>query len=93
MSESVTINGDFNGTLNVGNDSQQKPVEEFTAEVFWRGEVYQMQFQLTEHGLPAKWELARRLQEQYPGAMVHNIYPSTRNPTPLTPSNIKKITY
>jgi predicted ribosome quality control (RQC) complex YloA/Tae2 family protein len=30
---------------------------------------------VTKTGLPSKHELAEKLQSEYPGAMVHNIYP------------------
>ena len=40
ISESVTIHGDFNGTLNVGEDPVQQKVDEqnqYIADVVWMG--------------------------------------------------------
>jgi len=76
LSESVTINGDFNGTLNIGNESKQsQPVgEEFVADIVWEGKIYRLEI---EGRIPSKNELAEQLQGEYPGAIVHNIYPVT----------------
>ena len=74
LSESITINGDFNGTLNVGGSSQETPSESYVADVVWEGKIYRMEI---EGSIPSKNELAEQLQGQYPGAVVHNIYPQT----------------
>ena len=77
LSESITINGDFNGTLNVGGSSQPEPAtESYVADVVWEGKIYRMEI---EGSMPSKNELAEQLQGQYPGAVVHNIYPSESN--------------
>ena len=77
LSESITINGDFNGTLNVGGSSQPEPVgESFFADVVWEGKIYRME---VEGKMMDKNALAEQLQGEYPGAIVHNIYPSTTN--------------
>ena len=72
LSESITINGDFNGTLNVGGSSQETPTESYFADVVWEGKIYRMEI---EGSIPSKNELAEQLQGEYPGAIVHNIYP------------------
>lgn len=73
ISESITINGDFNGTLNVGGSSQPEPAtESYVADVVWEGKIYRMEI---EGSMPSKNELAEQLQGEYPGAIVHNIYP------------------
>ena len=77
LSESITINGDFNGTLNVGGSSQPEPAtESYVADVVWEGKIYRLEI---EGSMPSKNELAEQLQGQYPGAVVHNIYPSESN--------------
>jgi hypothetical protein len=76
LSESVNIAGDFNGNLYInGSDSQPEPVgESFFADVVWEGKIYRMEI---EGSMMSKTELAEELQSEYPGAIVHNIYPST----------------
>ena len=73
LSESITINGDFNGTLNVGGSSQETPAESYFADVVWEGKIYRMEI---EGSMPSKNELAEQLQGEYPGAIVQNIYKS-----------------
>ena len=75
MSESVNISGDFNGTLIVNGESSQSPPvgESFTADVVWEGKLYRMELNGKQF---TKNELAEALQGEYPGAIVHNIYPS-----------------
>ena len=76
LSESINIAGDFNGNLYIGgSESQQEPVgESFFADVVWEGKIYRMEI---EGSIMSKNELAEELQGEYPGAIVHNIYPST----------------
>jgi len=77
LSESITINGDFNGTLNVGGSSQpESATESYVADVVWEGKIYRLEI---EGSMPSKNELAEQLQGEYPGAIVHNIYPSESN--------------
>ena len=76
LSESITINGDFNGTLNVGGSSQETPTESYFADVVWEGKIYRMEI---EGSMPSKNELAEQLQGEYPGAVVHQIYPATQS--------------
>ena len=75
LSESITINGDFNGTLNVGGSTQPEPAtESYVADVVWEGKIYRLEI---EGSMPSTNELAEQLQDEYPGAVVHNLYPST----------------
>ena len=76
MSESVNIAGDFNGNLYINDSgSQTEPVREsFFADVVWKGRLYRME---VEGNIMSKTELAEELQDEYPGAIVHNIYPSS----------------
>ena len=82
LKESVTINGDFNGTLNIGRTPQQEIVgEQFVADVVWQGSIYRIEM-VTESGLPSKEKLTEHLQSQYPGAVVHQIYPVSETTNP-----------
>ncbi len=73
LSESVTINGDFNGTLNVGGSSQTEQTQEsFFADIVWEGKIYRLEI---EGSMMSKSELAEQLLNEYPGAIIHNIYP------------------
>ena len=87
LNESVNISGDFNGNLYI-NSQQEEPQqvgESYVADVMWMGSLYRMQL-VTKSGLPSKQDLGEQLQREYPGAIVHNIYPAEeKNP------NIKNI--
>ena len=76
ISESVNIAGDFNGNLYInGSESQSQPVgESFLADVVWQGKLYRLE---VEGKMMDKNALAEQLQGEYPGAIVHNIYPSS----------------
>ena len=77
LSESITINGDFNGTLNVGGSPQpEQPQESFFADVVWEGKMYRLEVEGT---MLSKNELAEQIQDEYPGAIVHNVYPGQVN--------------
>jgi len=76
LTESITINGDFNGTLNVGGSQQQEAKESYFADVVWEGKIYRLEI---EGSMPSKNELAENLQGEYPGAVVHNIYPASHS--------------
>jgi hypothetical protein len=76
LSESINISGDFNGNLYInGSETQSEPVREsFIADVVWQGKIYRME---VEGKMLDKNELAEQLQDEYPGAIVHNIYPNS----------------
>ena len=76
ISENINISGDFNGNLYVNSSEvQSEPVKEsFIADVVWEGKLYRME---VEGVVMSKNELAEELQSEYPGAIVHNIYPQT----------------
>jgi len=76
LTESITINGDFNGTLNVGGSSSEQASESYFADVVWEGKIYRMEI---EGSMPSKNELAEQLQGEYPGAVVHQIYPASQS--------------
>ncbi len=59
------------------NASQPETANEsFLADVVWQGRLYRME---VEGRMMDKNELAEQLQREYPGAIVHNIYPATSN--------------
>ena len=74
LSESITINGDFNGTLNVGGSQPEQTQESFFADVIWEGRLYRLEI---EGQMLSKNELVEELQGEYPGAIVQNIYPGS----------------
>ena len=75
LSESVTISGDFNGNLYINSQPEQQQVcESYIADVMWQGSLYRLEM-VTKSGLPSKQELGEQLQGEYPGVVVHQIYP------------------
>ena len=76
LSESITINGDFNGTLNVGSSQPEQAQESFFADIVWEGKIYRLE---VEGSMLSKNKLAEQIQGEYPGAIVHNIYPNQEN--------------
>ena len=76
LQESITINGDFNGTLNVGGSQPEQASESFFADVVWEGKLYRLEI---EGSMMNKNELAEHIQGEYPGAIVHQIYPGVES--------------
>lgn len=89
LSESINIAGDFNGTMIVGGSvpQQQDVGESFTADVLWKGNLFRMEM-TTNTGLPSSRELTEQLQNEYPGAVVQQIYPQSQNNTNI--KNVKR---
>ena len=82
--ENINVSGDFNGNLYIGGAQPQQPQqvgESYTADVMWRGNLYRMD--LTSISAPTRESLGEEIQGEYPGAVVHNIYPAnvTNNST------------
>jgi hypothetical protein len=76
ISESVNIAGDFTGNLYI-NSQQEQPQqvgEEYVADIMWNGSLYRIEM-ITKNGIPSTRELGEQLQTEYPGAVVHQIYP------------------
>jgi hypothetical protein len=77
LSEAINISGDFNGNLYI-NDSKPMSVknttESFFADVVWEGKLHRIE---VEGKMMSKNDLAEQLQDEYPGAIVHNIYPNS----------------
>ena len=75
ISESINIAGDFTGNLYVNSQPEQQQVgEEYVADVMWNGSLYRLEM-ITKNGIPSTRELGEQLQLNYPGAVVHQIYP------------------
>ena len=83
LSESVNISGDFNGNLYINSSEPEVTKESFVADVVWEGKIYRMEI---EGEMMSKNELAENLQGEYPGAIVHNIYPSSNSPLTIKSS-------
>lgn len=86
LSESVNIAGDFNGNLYINSSEQesQQPVgESYVADVIWQGSIYRMQL-VSEDGIPSKQGLTEQIQDEYPGAIVQNIYPAELKNSSIT---------
>ena len=77
LSESINIAGDFNGNLYMNSLPQSETTtESFLADILWEGKLYRIE---VEGKMLNKNELAEQIQGEYPGAIVHNIYPITEN--------------
>jgi fibrillarin-like rRNA methylase len=76
LSESVNISGDFNGNLYINSSEPEVAKESFVADVVWEGKIYRME---VEGRMMNKNELTEQLQGEYPGAIVHNVYPIAEN--------------
>ena len=78
ISESVNIAGDFTGNLYINSQSEapQQVGEEYVADIIWEGNLYRLEL-ITKSGIPSTRELGEQLQSNYPGAIVHQIYPVT----------------
>ena len=78
LSESINIAGDFNGNLYMNSPVQEPETasESFFADVVWEGKMYRLE---VEGKMLSKNELAEQIQGEYPGAIVHNVYPSQEN--------------
>ena len=93
ISESVTVSGNASvGTIIVnGSDAQPTSVgEQFYADFMWEGNIYRIELTSESGNLPSREKLAEQLQNEYPGAMVHNIYPATPTQNPYRVSEVKR---
>ncbi len=59
-----------------GGSQPEQATESFLADMVWQGKLYRLE---VEGKMMDKNALAEQLQGEYPGAIVHNIYPSTAN--------------
>lgn len=88
LSESINIAGDFNGTLHVHSDGKNvEPVgETYSADIIYNGELFRIEI-ISEDGIPNHGDLTWMLQQDYPGAMVQQIYPPYTPRVNITKSN------
>ena len=54
----------------------EQATESFFADVVWEGKLYRLEI---EGGIMDKNSLTENLQDEYTGAIVHNIYPASSN--------------
>jgi len=72
LNESVNIQ--HVDTLIINNSEPTQSVgESVVADVQWNGNLYRME--MTVDHSPTRKSLTEKLQSDYPGAVVHNIYP------------------
>lgn len=76
ISESVNISGDFTGNLYINSqpEQQQQVGEQYAADVLWKGSLYRLEL-VSQNGVPSLRDLGEELQNEYPGAVVQQIYP------------------
>ena len=75
ISESVNISGDFTGNLYINSQPEQQQVgEQYAADVLWKGSLYRLEL-VSQNGVPSLRDLGEQLQNEYPGAVVQQIYP------------------
>jgi|LauGreDrversion4_2_1035121.scaffolds.fasta_scaffold00089_2 hypothetical protein len=93
LSENVNISGNASvGTLIInGSDSQPTPVgEQFYADFMWEGNIYRIELVSDSNVLPSREKLGEQIQNEYPGAIVHNIYPLTPTQNSYKVSEVKR---
>lgn len=86
LSEGVTIQGDFNGNMYIGQ-SEPEPTqvgENYVADVIWNGSIHRLEF--TSESFLSNKDLTEQLQDEYPGAIVQNIYPAQTGSMNVTSS-------
>lgn len=77
LSESINVSGDFNGNIYMGQGPEAVE-EKYTADMEYNGELYRIE--MTYDGvIPARNELTEMIQDEYPGAIVQNVYPPSGN--------------
>lgn len=73
-----------------GSQEQDQPVaEEFSADIVYQGSIHRI-VMVTENGIPSKNELVEYLQDDYPGAMVHQIYRSEKKDNSISIKDSKR---
>lgn len=94
MSESVNISGDFNGNLYINSHEPepQQVGEKYQADVVWRGKTYQLEMTI-EGGAPTRQEITEDLQDEYPGAIVHSVYPVRSDEKKVKVTDAKRVTW
>jgi len=73
LQESINIQNVETLIVNDTNSPTQSVGEEFSADVVYQGSIHRISM-VTENGIPSKNQLAEFLQDEYPGAIVQQIY-------------------
>ena len=73
LQESVNIQHIDTLIVNGSDSNTQSVVEEFSADVMYQGSIHRISM-VTENGIPSRNQLAEFLQDEYPGAIVQQIY-------------------
>ena len=86
LSESINISGDFNGNLYLNSQPEepQQVGESYAADIMWNGSLHRLEF--TANSLLSSQELSEQLQDEYPGAIVQNVYPAQTGNVNITSS-------
>jgi len=84
LSESVNVSGDFNGNIYINSQQEKENFgESYTADVMWEGNLYRFEMS-SKNGIPSKQKISEELQGEYPGAVVHQVYPSEQKNINIT---------
>ena len=73
LQESVNIQHVDTLIVNDSDSNTQSVGEEFSADVVYQGSIHRISM-VTENGIPSRNQLAEYLQDEYPGAIVQQIY-------------------
>ena len=73
LQESINIQNVETLIVNNSDSDTQSVGEEFSADVMYQGSIHRISM-VTENGIPSRNELAEFLQDEYPGAIVQQIY-------------------
>ena len=73
LQESVNIQHVDTLIVNSSDSNTQSVGEEFSADVMYQGSIHRISM-VTENGIPSRNQLAEYLQDEYPGAIVQQIY-------------------
>jgi hypothetical protein len=73
IQESINIQNVETLYVNDSDSVTQSVGEEFSADVMYQGSIHRISM-VTENGIPSRNELAEFLQDEYPGAIVQQIY-------------------
>ena len=73
LQESINIQNVETLIVNDSDSNTQGVGEEFSADVMYQGSIHRISM-VTENGIPSRNQLAEYLQDEYPGAIVQQIY-------------------
>jgi len=73
LQEGINIQNVETLIVNDSDSITQSVGEEFSADVMYQGSIHRISM-VTENGIPSRNQLAEYLQDEYPGAIVQQIY-------------------